>query len=314
MKVLILGGTRFLGKRVVEHFVSNNAEVTVLSRRTARELNNVDVICADKTVGLKKLSDRRFDLVLDFICYNENDVYDVATNVIFDFYIVVSSAWLPRLWSGNCATELPSKDRIKSRGVSELTFKYLSGKFEAEIALKKLRKLGRKAISIRLPIVLGRGDHTGRLEFYLQRVRDGGPIIVIEGGSNIVQIASVENLAKTLVLWCCNVDLSLHPIWEALPGPGISVQEFLKCISHTRQGKFFVPVSIEKLSHYLPSYLEVEPLWREKSLPISRANIFHHTQTEPVWAEDTANWHLSNSESIGLRSEELKFIDEHVND
>ncbi len=304
-----------MGKRVVEHFVSHNAEVTVLSRRTARELRNVNIICADKTVGLNQLSDRHFDLVLDFICYNEKDVYDVASNIVFDAYVMVSSAWLPRLWSGNCAIELPNKDCIKPRGVSELTFKYLTGKFEAETALKNLRKLGRKAISIRLPIVLGKGDHTGRLEFYLQRMKDGGPLIVIEGGSNIVQIASVKNLAKTLVSWCCNVDLSLQPIWEALPGPGISVHEFLRCISNTQQGKLFlVPVSIEKLSHYLPSYLEMEPLWRERSLPISRANIFHHTQTEPVWDENTTNWDLGNYASMSLRSEELKFIKEHIND
>ena len=67
MQILILGGTRFLGKRVVEHFVPHDVEVTVLSRRRVGELRNVNFICADRTLGLKKLINRRFDLVLDFI-------------------------------------------------------------------------------------------------------------------------------------------------------------------------------------------------------------------------------------------------------
>ena len=77
LSVLVIGGTRFIGKKVVRGLITKGEKVTVLSRRKILSNENLESICDERAPGLIKLKGRHFDTVIDFICFNGNGPRDV---------------------------------------------------------------------------------------------------------------------------------------------------------------------------------------------------------------------------------------------
>jgi nucleoside-diphosphate-sugar epimerase len=311
MRILILGGTRFFGRRAVEIFEALGHELTLLSRRSVSDLQNVRQICAEKRAGLEVLKGSRFDLVLDFICYDGDGPIEVAENVYFKRYIMISSTWVPRLWNGIAADELHAEFISPISKLPPATVNYLLGKVSAERAVVSLRKAGREAVSLRLPIILGEGDHTGRLDFYCHRFADGGPLIAVAGGKNNAQIALMDDLAKVLVRWIEAVDINRLPIWEGLPGEGRSVQSIVDQMASSLGIKVnLIDVSVAELKKKLPVFLDHEPFWRESALPVTEANIYDAVGIPPaVFSHGLyALTNNTTSANINLRLEELHFL------
>ena len=310
LKVLVLGGTRFLGRCVVKNLVVAGHDLTLISRRKEGVPTDVRHVCEERTAGLERLKGDHFNLIIDFICYDEEHIHNLEVNISTENYVLVSSTWLPRLWSGECAVELPTYPLQPVNNLSEVTKHYLCGKLRAELALSKLRKLGCNAVSLRLPIILGEGDHTGRVNFYLRRLADSGPLILVDGGNNHAQIASMENLAKALILWVTTIDISRFIVWEALPWEGESVRKIVENMA-TSVGVAvnFVDVSIEELSRNLPAFLCREPFWRETALRVTSANIFSAINMKTVqFGKDIAMPANINTITDDLRSLELQFL------
>lgn len=310
MRILILGGTRFLGRRVAETLLAAGHDLTLLSRYSGGVPTGAKHICAERGVGLAKLKHSCFDLVLDFICYDNEGLDQLVANIVFERYVLISSSWLPRLWSGVRADELATGPINAVAQLPEVTFNYLSGKLLAEKALTKLRQLGNKAVSLRLPIMLGEGDRTGRLDFYRKRMADGGPLIVVDGGQNYAQIAVMANLAQVIVRWSTELDIGRFPVWEALPNEGRSVREIIETMA-TAAGvtAALVDVPSAELARDLPTYLEQEPLWRESALPLTAANIYAAVGMVPAVFGQGFSMLASVDDTVAsLRSEELRFL------
>ena len=309
MRILIIGGTRFLGRRVSEILALEGHDLTLLSRRHGGAPAGVNQICADRAEGLTKLRGVRFDLVLDFICY-DNEGLDQLAASFMERYVLISTTWLPRLWSGSRPEELASGPTSAASQLPIMTLNYLSGKLRAEQALTKLRQLGCKAVSLRLPIILGHGDHTGRLDFYLRRLADGGPLIAVNGGQNHAQIAVMADLAQVIVRWSIETDISRFHVWEALPGEGRSVRAILDNMAAAMGvTATLVDVPAAELCRDLPAYLEQEPFWRETLLPVTAANIYTAMGMKPaVFGEDFSSLVYGGDAMSGLRYEELRFI------
>ncbi|MDK9713638.1 MAG: hypothetical protein OEL86_05925 [Sulfuritalea sp.] len=308
MRILILGGTRFLGRRVAETLAATGHELTLLSRRPGSVPPGARQVCAERRAGLDNLKGSRFDLVLDFICHDGDGPADVAVSADPERYVLISSTWVPRLWSGARADELGPKPAPVAADLPPVTVNYLSGKVRAEQAVATLRKAGRDAVSLRLPMMLGAGDHTGRLDFYRHRLADGEPVIAIAGGSNHAQIAVMENLAQALVRWVEAADIGRLPVWEGLPGEGRSVRAILELMAASAGTTAnLADVSVAELARDFPVYLEQEPFWRESALPVTEANIYAAVGMEPaIFGHGLPA--LAASPTIDLRAEELRFL------
>jgi nucleoside-diphosphate-sugar epimerase len=76
------------------------------------------------------------------------------------------------------------------------------GKRRAESALLALRSShGVRAVVLRLPIVIGEGDGSLRLWAYLERLLDGGPIVLPEAGRQPLRFISSGDVARALIGW-----------------------------------------------------------------------------------------------------------------
>ena len=73
-KVLVTGGTVFVSKYVAKYFSNKNYEVYVLNRGTKGQLENVNLIKADRNDLGDCLKNFTFDLVIDVCGYNRDDV------------------------------------------------------------------------------------------------------------------------------------------------------------------------------------------------------------------------------------------------
>jgi nucleoside-diphosphate-sugar epimerase len=73
---------------------------------------------------------------------------------------------------------------------------YGMGKRAAEAEVRQRRDDGLDAVILRLPVVLGAGDGSRRLWAYVQRLLDGGPILLPDGGVAPVRYVWSEDVAR----------------------------------------------------------------------------------------------------------------------
>src|SRR5882672_6609134 len=95
MKLLILGGTRFVGRHLVTAALARNHEITLFNRgkHPSAALTGVETIHGDRNSDLAKLQGRRWDAVLDTSGYLPRTVRASAEILCHsvDRYVFISS-------------------------------------------------------------------------------------------------------------------------------------------------------------------------------------------------------------------------------
>ena len=315
-KILFIGGTRLLGKRIVERFIEGrNFEVTVLSRRAVvYATGECNRVCADRSEGLRQLAGKEFDMIVDFIAYDDKAVKEVLDQLRFRKYIFVSTCWMTKLNKQFNADQFIAE---VAPGALELlhpvTQNYLVNKRAAENYTHGNAPSGSFHI-LRLPIFWGKEDHTKRLEFYVSRLLDNTPIIMVNGGNNICQISYVEDLSDKVYRFFGKEPFVGNPIYEALPSRGRKVSEILRLVADSvGSSSELLGVDEKILREKFSEYLGEEPLWREEGIRVTGNNIYQMlgSQGDPEenWLPQLALYELGKKPLPGsLRSVEHKFV------
>src|SRR6184192_815712 len=95
MKLLILGGTRFVGRHLVTAALAREAEITLFNRgkHPSAALTNVETIYGDRNSDLAELQGRRWDAVVDTCGYLPRAVKasaEILSDSV-DAYVFISS-------------------------------------------------------------------------------------------------------------------------------------------------------------------------------------------------------------------------------
>ncbi|MFD8706913.1 NAD-dependent epimerase/dehydratase family protein [Kitasatospora sp. NPDC059648] len=191
MDVCVIGGSRYFGRRVVEELRDAGAAVTVVNRGSVPAPHGVTHLRADRDdeAALRAaLADRRFDAVVDQVCYTPVQAA-VAARVFADRtarYVLTSTvevyAHLGRP-GGPPLTE-PALDLSAEPVDLQLPWTdnrfvddhYAEGKRQAEALLT--RQAAFDLVTVRTAHVLGGADFTGRLAHYVDRIGRGLPVAV----------------------------------------------------------------------------------------------------------------------------------------
>ena len=299
MKILVLGGTRFIGRALVERLLAAGHRVTVASRRVENAPVGAETVGGERKTLLAKLRHRVFDATMDFICYDRDGPDHVLEAMQPGLYVVVSSTWISRLHNPRAP-------------LLEVTRRYLEGKSGAEDAVSRLRAGGRAATVLRLPMVWGERDHTGRLDFYRRRIRTDRQVIAVDGGKNRAQIAWRDDVARVIATWLDRAGGERQPLWEALSDDGETVRAIIAEIAAAEDVKArLLTVSSANLARDFPGYLIDEPLWRETTVPVSEANLYAATGEKPTpratWLAKLAQLPLDGDE-LGLMRAERAYL------
>jgi nucleoside-diphosphate-sugar epimerase len=120
----------------------------------------------------KTLLSVRPDVILDLACFRPQEVSAVARNFAGERYVFVSTGVYPNL-NGKPARE---EDFVPLEGEPPESVDYLEGKRWCETILARTPDFPWTVV--RPPAIFGPADHTLRIAAYIQRVADGGPLLV----------------------------------------------------------------------------------------------------------------------------------------
>ncbi|MHB0884215.1 NAD-dependent epimerase/dehydratase family protein [Paenibacillus sp. SEL1] len=211
-KILVLGGTRFFGKRLVERLLeSSENSVTILTRGQTSDSfgDRIQRICADRTdrqALAEAVGEQVWDVVYDNICFSPDEASEACR--IFDAtakrYIVTSSLSVYDS-SPEVLTESifdPQAYPVRKGGKDDFT--YQEAKRQAEAVF--MQQATFPVVAVRFPIVLGTDDYTKRLHFHIEHVREGIEIGVPNSAAQISFIRSDE--AADFLFWLGHTHLT----------------------------------------------------------------------------------------------------------
>jgi nucleoside-diphosphate-sugar epimerase len=182
LKVLVIGGNRFVGRSLVLRLRFRQHEVTVLNRGTLPSPSGVELLRADRSTDDfdRALACRHFDAVVDFAAFTGDDARRAIRVLETDHYIFISTGqvYLVREAFSGVARETDYDGPVMAAPPSPVEhddWAYGIGKRDAEdvIAAASLR-----TTRLRIPMVSGEGDPKRRFDQYLWRMLDGGPLFV----------------------------------------------------------------------------------------------------------------------------------------
>jgi nucleoside-diphosphate-sugar epimerase len=203
MKVLILGGTRFVGKRLVHLLASQGHSVTVGSRgRTSvsfpKSVQRITLDRGDKDFLATALAQSGWDIVFDQICFSADDAVS-GVEVLAgktQRYVLCSSAAVYKT-RDNAEEEIfdPYGHPILPTDGAKVS--YAEGKRLAEAVF--FQRAPFPVVAVRFPIILGPDDYSQRLRIQVQRIENSDPVNIVNPDSEISLISSSE--AAAFLAW-----------------------------------------------------------------------------------------------------------------
>ena len=203
MKVLVIGGTLFIGRLLVEELVKGGHDVAVLHRKPKHDLGKrVENIMADRNDGAamaEALSGRRFDVVFD-------DVYDWERGTTAAQVEATVRACGDRISRYIFMSSVAAYgDGLNHKESDPLApdyhpEPYVSHKATTERLLFRMHAhSGFPVVTFRPPFVYGAGNPFYREQFFWDRLRAGRPIIIPGDGHRLMQFAYVNDLVQAMV-------------------------------------------------------------------------------------------------------------------
>ena len=197
MRLLVLGGTEFAGRAVVEAALGRGWEVTVLNRGRHTPLPGVRALRGDRTApgGLAALAEGEWDAVVDTWSAAPRAVNDAARLLAgrAGRYVYVSSCsvyeWAPPAGYTEDAPVVegaePDADKTD----------YARDKWGGELAA--LGAFGaERSVLVRAGLILGPYENIGRLPWWLTRIARGGPVLAPGPRELALQYVDVRDLAE----------------------------------------------------------------------------------------------------------------------
>ncbi len=205
MNILIVGGTQFIGYEIAKSAIERGHKITIFHRGIHKNpFEEAEEILCDwhnLNKAEKLLKGKKFDVVINTICFSEKDAYN--SYILFkestEHFINISSASVYLL---NPDLYIPFKEEDALLDIpiyykESDKHKYAFGKREADIYfLTKFARTNFPCTIIRLPIVIGENDYTGRIATYYKQIEEEHPIILPDGGNNLWGFVYVKDVAK----------------------------------------------------------------------------------------------------------------------
>lgn len=199
MEILVLGGTRFVGRHLVETLVADGHTVTVFNRgHTPLPLQDVEQLVGDRDTGdLGSLRGRDWDVCLDVNGYLPQHVRAsaelLADRVRRYAFISTASVYV-----------IPGRPPIEETGalhqVPELEVDALAPELYGPLKVACEAAVGRafpaRALILRPGIVAGPYDPTNRFTWWVERVARGGPVLAPGTPGSLVQLVDGRDLAR----------------------------------------------------------------------------------------------------------------------
>ena len=203
MKLLVLGGTKFLGRAAVAAALDRGHEVTLFNRGETNPglFPEAEKLRGDRTGDLSSLAGRRWDAVIDPSGYVPHVVRrsSEALRRSAGRYLFVSSISVYADLSSGPDEDSPRAD-LGDMPADELLSAYENyGPLKALCEDAAWDVFGDRATVVRPGLIVGPHDPTGRFTYWPHRVARGGELVVPAPPERTVQFVDVRDLGDWLV-------------------------------------------------------------------------------------------------------------------
>lgn len=267
MNILVIGGTRLVGKHLVNTLLSNNHQVTIATRGTTRDdfgdtVNRIIFDRYNEQRIIEQLSDKSYDVVYDSLAYASNDIKILLDHIHCQKYIVISTSAVYK-------QKLDTKEIDFDANLHTLVwcnrndFPYDETKRQVECALLKHYSHIPTTI-VRFPFIIGEDDYTNRLKQYVEHIQNKQPLYINNYHDQLAFISSIE--AGQFLAF--QADSSFSGIINAANDGTISLREIIEYVeNHVHKSVILSPTG--DIAAYNNVY--------ENSLNLNKAHIIGYT-------------------------------------
>jgi 2'-hydroxyisoflavone reductase len=204
VRILVLGGTRFVGRAIVDAALGRGDIVTLFNRGKSNPglFPGVETVTGDRTVDLAPLDGREFDVVMDVACYDpavarlSAEAFRGRTGR----YVFVSSV---SVYASQSTTEAQLEDAPVAElkpDVPDYPDNYGANKALCERIVQDL--YGERALVARPGLISGPNDPTDRFPYWPRRIARGGRVLAPGDPVDLTQVVDVRDLAGFLLDGC----------------------------------------------------------------------------------------------------------------
>ncbi len=212
VKILVMGGTRFVGKPLVAQLLSEGHELTLFTRGKNPVPAGVEHLCGDRSTaeGLAALQGRSFDVIVDSSGRSLDDSRAVIerTGAPSHRFLYVSSAGVyadSELWP--LTEDSPTDPQSRHSGKLDT---------EAWLSAEKI-----PFTSFRPTYIVGAGNYNPVESWFFDRIVHGRPVPLPGDGTTITQLGHVNDLAMAMAL-SLGVDAAANRIYNCSSVQGIT--------------------------------------------------------------------------------------------
>ena len=264
MRILIVGGTSFVGRAIAWAALNAGHDVTVINRgETPNDLpESVTRLVGDRRGDMSALADLSFDVTVDAIAFRPVDV-DVLASALGDrggHHIQISSV---------SAYEDPPKEGATEESATLWNDTTLApdaevsaetyGALKAACERSAEQHFGDRLSIVRPTFVIGSHDATLRFPYWVTRLRRGGNVAVPGPRDNALQYIDARDLGEFVVALASNSTLgAFHVAGPYPPGRFYDVIEAISLQVSPNDTRLYEISPRHIKSHHLDSRF---PLW-----------------------------------------------------
>jgi 2'-hydroxyisoflavone reductase len=224
MKVLVIGGTLFIGRGIVASLLKDEHEVTILHRKPGHDLGKkVRELIADRNDAeslREALTGKHYDIVFD-------NAYDwergtTAAQVEATAKAVSEKKLARYVFMSSVAAYGDGLNHHEGDALAPDNHPdaYVRNKAMSERSLFRLhQRNGFPIVTIRPPYIYGPGNPYYRETFFWDRLRDNRPLILPGDGRRLMQFAYIKDLVEACVRSALEPGIVGHAFNVANPRP-----------------------------------------------------------------------------------------------
>ena len=199
LRILVLGGTQFVGRAVVETALARGHEVTLFNRgQTNPDLfPGVEKLRGDRSRDLSALAGREWDAAIDVAAYVPR-VVELAVQQLeshVERYVFVSSV---SVYADQSVPQF-EESRLEALGDPEDMSPESYGARKAACEAVSRSAFGERATIVRPGLIVGPHDATDRFSYWPKRIAEGGRVLAPGSPDDPVQFIDVRDLGAFIV-------------------------------------------------------------------------------------------------------------------
>lgn len=215
MKILIIGGTKFLGRHLIAAAQAGNHQITLFHRgkHPSDGIENVEEIYGDRNNDLDKLKNQNWDACIDTCGYLPQTVkasVQALKNSVGQYVFISSiSAYadfsVPDYDETAPLATLDEEQKIKANKIDpkgEITAVVLEDMYGALKALceqEVSKAFPDNALIVRSGLIVGAFDTTDRFTYWVMRIAKGGEVLAPGTPHRFAQLIDGRDLTEWII-------------------------------------------------------------------------------------------------------------------